>query len=344
MQNFLKKYNLQFQQFFHHSMRNKNFILSGICILVAQGVLLSACAKKSVVKSIEEQPGKEEITKRKQFLVIGIDGLTYSVLQTLQAQYKQTSMRAFDSLANEGMSIKAMIRNGEPTWSAPGWATSLTGNWVEQHGINSNTYSSADLKKPTIFAVLSTWKPEYLTVGYAGWTSTDGLMSPPNKVPSIKKAMFTSATGSGIDSYTVRMTDEVIKNLQVYQTTSMYIFMHYKQVDALAHQFGYGDLYNRAVLEIGDNIKRLCQAIRNRTHYAEEDWTVVIYTDHGRQPSGFDHGGDTEVERTSFLISNKKLTTQNPVDFVEIPRLILHQFDKDVFGNSMATHLPISSY
>ena len=50
----------------------------------------------------------------------------------------------------------------------------------------------------------------------------------------------------------------------------------------------------------------LLEAIAQRDSYDEEDWLILITTDHGGVDSG--HGGQSDEERITWLASNRPLT------------------------------------
>ncbi len=47
---------------------------------------------------------------------------------------------------------------------------------------------------------------------------------------------------------------------------------------------------------------QLLAAVRARPTYAQEDWLILVSTDHGRREDG-GHGGDTPEERTIFYLA-----------------------------------------
>jgi arylsulfatase A-like enzyme len=93
-------------------------------------------------------------------------------------------------------------------------------------------------------------------------------------------------------------------------------------------------------LEIG----KIWDAIQYREKNFKEDWFIIITTDHGRDATtGKNHGGQSDRERTTWMVSNLKNTNayfqqNNPaiVDIlpsiarfqnIEIPRLSQYELD-----------------
>jgi arylsulfatase A-like enzyme len=50
-------------------------------------------------------------------------------------------------------------------------------------------------------------------------------------------------------------------------------------------------------------IGELLDALRARPTYADEDWLLLITTDHGHKPGG-NHGGATLEERSAYVIAS----------------------------------------
>jgi arylsulfatase A-like enzyme len=59
-----------------------------------------------------------------------------------------------------------------------------------------------------------------------------------------------------------------------------------------------------AISHVDSHVGELVRAMRARPNFAEEDWLVLITTDHGGRGNG--HGGDSEAERNIWLIAHGK--------------------------------------
>ena len=55
----------------------------------------------------------------------------------------------------------------------------------------------------------------------------------------------------------------------------------------------------------------LINAIRARPAYPDEDWLILISTDHGRRPDG-GHGGNSPEEMTIFILASGPATQDWP--------------------------------
>ena len=51
--------------------------------------------------------------------------------------------------------------------------------------------------------------------------------------------------------------------------------------------------------------RKILEAIRTRDTFLQEDWLILVTTDHGG--IGTSHGGQTPEERSTWLASSKKI-------------------------------------
>ena len=51
--------------------------------------------------------------------------------------------------------------------------------------------------------------------------------------------------------------------------------------------------------------KPIWEAVKYREKEFEEEWMVIVTTDHGRTESGYGHGGQSERERSCWIATNQ---------------------------------------
>jgi hypothetical protein len=74
----------------------------------------------------------------------------------------------------------------------------------------------------------------------------------------------------------------------------------------MGHRHGNSLQLDNAVLLMDKQIQRLWQAIQYRKKNFREEWVIYITTDHGREESGYHHGGQSSRERTTWMVTNAK--------------------------------------
>src|SRR5262249_56005035 len=81
------------------------------------------------------------------------------------------------------------------------------------------------------------------------------------------------------------------------------LFVHFDDVDGAGHKHGFHPKvheYKKAIEQTDGYVGRLVQAVRARKKQANEDWLIVVSTDHGGSDKG--HGKNIPEHRTIFVI------------------------------------------
>ena len=64
---------------------------------------------------------------------------------------------------------------------------------------------------------------------------------------------------------------------------------------------------DKAIEQLDQQMGKIADAIAYREKYYKEDWLFIITTDHGRDSAtGKNHGGQSDGERTTWMIANKR--------------------------------------
>ena len=89
---------------------------------------------------------------------------------------------------------------------------------------------------------------------------------------------------------------------------SDFIFSIFEYPDHFGHGFDYRSEVNEYMQAFVSSEKtgmEIIRAIESRADYSEEDWLILVTSDHGGY--NFGHGGPTLEERITFIISNKSI-------------------------------------
>ncbi|MCZ6918668.1 MAG: alkaline phosphatase family protein [Gemmatimonadetes bacterium] len=245
-------------------------------------------------------------------LVIGLDGIHVGVLAT-------TSTPNIDSLAAAGAfsdAAQTLVR----TVSGPGWSSMLIGARSDKHLVTSNELTGHNYAEyPDFLTRLERINPAYNTFAVLDWpplatTASGGPII--SDAVDVKLFFDGSVDGYGwADSTSVAAAVEHLLNEDPDAA-----FVYIGAVDEVAHATSTHGPEYRAALELADAyVGALAAAVRRRPTYIDEDWLILISTDHGRDERG-GHGGDSPGERTIFYLASGPSTVQGKI--TETPYIV----------------------
>ena len=221
------------------------------------------------------------MTLRKKVLLIGIDGCRPDALQAAHTPN-------LDSLI-EGGAVSFVAQTGEHTISGPGWASMLTGVGIGKHGIVDNSFADPHFDTyPHFFNRLNEVRPELHTASVVNWEPING------RILSHADFAFSDDSDSEVSRAVIQL---------IAKDDHDVVFLHLDNVDVAGHTLGYGPehaSYLKAIEVVDSQVGKVLNAIKSRKSYSEEDWLVIVSTDHGG--TGNKHGPDTPENRTIFLI------------------------------------------
>lgn len=211
------------------------------------------------------------------------------------------------------------LYNQTPTISAPGYICLLTGTWANKHNVWDNDIAEPNYNYWNIFRVAETIDPNIKTAIFSTWLE--------NRTKLIGEGL--AAAGSinldyafdGLERDTIRFPHDKeanhIRHIDdaVSEEAARYIlkegpdlsWVYLEYTDDMGHQFGDSPQFYEAIKVADQQIGRIWEAIRQREKKFDEDWLLVITTDHGRDANtGKNHGGQSDRERTTWITTNSK--------------------------------------
>ena len=231
--------------------------------------------------------------QNKKLLFIGIDGCRPDALT--QAQTPN-----IDGLINGGIYINDALCsiNGQPTVSGPGWSTMITGVWFDKHGVSDNSFSGSNFDEyPPFNILMEESSQEYHTASFIMWTP-----------------IHTQIFGSTMDYNELHSTYDgsVAQGAADYMSTPNLdvLFLDFDDVDIAGHSYGYSpeaNQYINAIENVDEYIGWVIDAMENRPTFQNEDWLVMITSDHGG--IDYSHGGQTIEERQIPIILSGSLVS-----------------------------------
>ncbi len=231
-------------------------------------------------------------------LIIGMDGVQLQYYEQLGADTHLKKRMLHNKAYAGGISGRA---SEQATISGPGWMTLLTGVWANKHGVISNAGSlRVDPEFPSLFKRLRDALPNAYLSSIVNW-------SPINTAFLLEDAQGSNVRESGL-------TDEqvTLRTLEILESTPAdFTFIQLDDPDEVGHASGFGPAYQFALREADNRLGRLLDKVKARAYKnPQENWLVIVCTDHGRDYEGTGHGGMTEQEKTVFIASNKSLNEE----------------------------------
>ncbi len=244
----------------------------------------------------------------KKVIFLGFDGFRADAI----ANVKDDPESAIMYIKNQGglyHTFAGGIEGGElqQTSTAPGWCTMLTGGWAAYHGLDKNGKSKNDAE--TFITALA-------KQGHAGsfsvsWRQHTKLSYRPDIILSIEQGLPVTYKHCIDDMETFDTVLKYVAKPEDAEKTAAedpdVIFFTFEFTDHAGHTYGFGNNKNYTQGSIDANTygREIIKTIEARSTYAEEDWLIIISTDHGG--TGHNHGGQSVMERSTWLAVNKPI-------------------------------------
>ena len=258
-----------------------------------------------------------QVSKKKAVFII-VDGIPADVIEKL-------SLPNFDAIKNAGGYSKAIVggeRGGysqTPTISAVGYNSILTGTWANKHNVWGNEIKAPDYNYPNIFRLLKEQSPGKKIGIFSSWQDNrtklvgEGMPEAGNikfdfKVDGLELDTINyphDDNSNYMHRIDERVADEASQNILTFAPDLSWVYLEY--TDDMGHKYGDSPEYYKAISYADEQVGRIWRAIQLRQQNYNEDWLVIITTDHGRDvKTGKDHGGQSDRERAGWIITNAK--------------------------------------
>lgn len=197
-------------------------------------------------------------------LIIGIDGTMNSALAVANTPNLNT-------LKSNGCYSTRVVSH-PVTHSAAAWTSIFTGVWGDKTGVNdpNNSFTGNHLAEyPSFFTRVEAANSNWNTLAFARWAPIT------NAVPGADEKR---AFGSDAD-----ITAETCRRLT--NSNPDVFWMLLLDVDSAGHNSGWGPTVSNYVraIEIADGrVGQIINALTNRPTYTNEDWLVIVQSDHGK--------------------------------------------------------------
>lgn len=265
---------------------------------------------QTVFADVVRKHFEKQNAKTPKALLIGFDGARAETMHLLcESQNEKVTGALFHSAYSAVQALKAegglylSFAGGEPsapqeTSTAQGWAAILTGVWGSENGVVRHVPLKTTC--PTVLrelagagkkaAFLAEWE-DHFTVTY----KEEAEIALRENLPLI------------FQKYADDCALEAAISEQITDGADC-VFGIFEAPDYNGHTTGFSlknPRYAACVCRLDNVAYRLMETVKSRPTYAEEDWLIMITSDHGGH--GLRHGTQKQFDRMTFIASNKPL-------------------------------------
>lgn len=284
-------------------MRRRNERLR-FAVLTALATLL-CCISVDTINTIQA----DEVP-RNRVLLIGIDGTRRDAL--LQAETPHLQALIDNGAFAENTEILGERYSKNDTISGPGWSSFLTGVWADKHGVHDNSFKGSNYKEyPHFFVRVKQQFPQARTASFVNWEPIDKFIVEQADVRRVYPA-------SGAEGYTEEDANITRDATELLKTGDSHVVMVYLgAIDETGHKYGFHPSvpqYMAAIETVDRQVGEILQALRNRTNFQQENWLILVSTDHGGLGKGHGGGHDKPEIRNTFLIVSGAAAQRGTID------------------------------
>jgi hypothetical protein len=251
------------------------------------------CSMKKLLLILFCLPLSINAQTTKKVLLIGIDGCRADALELANTP-------TIDNLISNGIYSPDAL-NDDITISGPGWSAILCGVWSNKHLSVDNSFVGTDYTNyPSLFKRIEDFDSNLNTASICHW-------DPINDYIVQNHADFKLNVSSDLE-----VSNEAITYISSNNPDCM--FLHFDDVDHVGHSYGFSlnvNQYISAIEGVDNLITPIMQSITLRPNYVNEEWLVLITTDHGGL--GTSHGGNSIEEQNVFVIASGNTITQEVI-------------------------------
>ncbi len=224
-------------------------------------------------------------------LLIGFDGCRPDALAKANTPH-------VDALVTAGMLLDntrclPARQTGADSISGPGWSSMLTGVWADKHGVVDNNFTIKNYADyPHFFARLKAVRPDAETYSVAHWSP-------------ISENIVSAADQNETAESDEEAEEKLIAALTEQDPVAA--FVHFNDPDSTGHSKGFSPAvpdYITAIETLDARVGRIMAALKQRKNFANEDWLVLISTDHGGEGTGHSGGFTNPAIGTMFIVAS----------------------------------------
>ncbi|HYI77103.1 MAG TPA: alkaline phosphatase family protein [Chryseolinea sp.] len=294
-------------------------VVASIALILIAGSIFIRCTQTRV---------KE---KKPKTVFIILDGIPADVIEKLNPSALEEISKAGGFTRSYVGGIKKSY-NETPTISAPGYISLLTGTWANKHNVWDNDVAAPNYNYWNVFRIAEKANAKLHTALFSTWLDNrtklvgEGLQQAGNitldyKFDGLEHDTVKYPHDDAAD-YIRKIDEDVSVEAARYISAEgpdlSWVYLEY--TDDMGHRFGDSPQFHQAITNADFQVKRIWEAIKLREQKFNEDWLLIVTTDHGRDlAGGKDHGGQSDRERSTWIVTN---STQLNDRFKERPGIV----------------------
>ena len=256
--------------------------------------------------------------KKHKSVFIIVDGIPADVVERVNTPaIDEIAARGGYSRAYMGGEVNGITQT--PTISAVCYNSLLTSTWVNKHNVWNNSVTDPNYHYWNIFRIAKSQKKNYTTAVFSSWEDNRTKLIGESKADAgnIKVDFFLD--GLELDKQNYPKEENSLQIFRIDEKISeaaavciredapdmMWVYLWY--MDTAGHLFGDSDYFDEYLGYAENQVARIWEAVKYREKQHDEEWMIVVTTDHGRKASdGKGHGGQSERERSTWISTNVK--------------------------------------
>ncbi len=236
-------------------------------------------------------PGEARADK---VLFVGVDGLTYDALRRGLADKSLPNIGQLTATRAWTGGVTGTVTQ-QPTLTAPGWATLLTGQWADVHGVRSNAQDQA-MKAPSVFQRLKAVQPQARTAGAFNSSLLAGLVGSDRDAGYLQS--LTDCAGVD-DCVASQARDRIAEGYDM-------VVAQFGAPERAAAGNGFGTAYEAVIRQTDAAIGVLAKQLADRkAEHPNENWLMVVASSHGLDKTGGSDGLPFSSNKTILLAANQ---------------------------------------
>ncbi len=257
-------------------------------------------------------------TRVKKALFVIVDGVARDMLKSSSTPCMD-SISAYGAFADAHVGGEKGAYSQSPTISAVGYNCLLTGTWAEKHNVWDNDIAAPNYNYPTVFRLFKNQYPDKKIAVFSSWQDNRTKLIGEGKPETGNIKMDYAFDGYELDTVNFpqdskrifmrnideKVVSEATKCVRADAPDLSWVYLEF--TDDMGHMYGDSRQMKDAIHFEDTLMGRLWDAIKYREKNFNEDWLLVITTDHGRSPrDGRGHGGQSDRERGTWIVTNYK--------------------------------------